>query len=176
MVALLFRNRDSAAQIFQGWREDLGIDDRDELLRVSIIRGISAAHPAWYRMVIGVEPHAWKAGVKPYEDRVIVVSRINTMEPATSENLERFLGSFAAKKSYVLAPAIVDSHNRLEATGKLTLTKRTIHVREAWQVGQHDLDAPAIHDDDDLVIPDGQEDVPVRELQRRRAREGRKPG
>ena len=38
------------------------------------------------------------------------------------------------------------------------------NVREAWQVGRNDLDMMGISEDDDIVIPQGQDVVPVLDL------------
>jgi hypothetical protein len=34
-------------------------------------------------------------------------------------------------------------------------------VRDAWEIGPNDPDAVALRDDDDPMIPEGQEDAPV---------------
>src|SRR4051812_17490346 len=46
IIALLFRNRVAGQQVFEGLQEDLREEDVRELLRVSIVRGISRSNPA----------------------------------------------------------------------------------------------------------------------------------
>jgi hypothetical protein len=162
-LALLFRNPKVGIEIFEAWQEELGSDSLNELLRISIIRGISASHPAHYRMVIGTEFEALKGTVEPLKDRVVMVSRIHTMEPQSSENLDRFLQSYVAAGSFILAPGILDT-KRGPRIGHPQLIKRTIHVRDAWEIGRHDPDVPAIDIDDDVVVPNEKENVPVKEV------------
>lgn len=164
MMALLFRDGDAGAQIFQALRQDLGERDEKELLRVSIVRGISRKNPAWYRVVIGTETAAWKGETTPNQDMVVMVSRVHMMEPETTENLDRFLTAYEKAKSFVLAPALVNERKELLAIGKITLAKTALHVRHAWEIGLHDPDSPAIRSDDDVIVPPGKAKPPVKEL------------
>jgi hypothetical protein len=51
------------------------------------------------------------------------------------------------------------------------LLKQQLVVREAWEIGPHDIDAVAIHEDDDPIVPDRQKDAPILwTLKRRRSR------
>jgi hypothetical protein len=55
------------------------------------------------------------------------------------------------------------------------LKKRKLIVREAWQVGRHDVEIAGIKPDDDVIIPTGQADVPVLEVLRwKEERKGRR--
>ncbi len=44
--------------------------------------------------------------------------------------------------------------------------KRELYVREAWKIGRNDVDAVAIKEEDEPIIPSGQENPPVLELLR----------
>jgi hypothetical protein len=39
-----------------------------------------------------------------------------------------------------------------------------VHVRNAWEIGPHDIDSAAIHEDDDPIIPESVKDAPVLKL------------
>jgi len=164
-MALLFRNPKAAIEIFQGWREDLGDEDQENRLRIAVIRGVSVSHPAHYRVVIGTELDAVPPKVDPVNGRTLMVSRIHIMEPATTENLGRFIQSYQRAKSYILAPGIIDSEGQPKL-GQPSIRKRTLHVREAWEIGRDDPDAPAIHADDAILLPKDKTDAPALELQR----------
>jgi hypothetical protein len=41
-----------------------------------------------------------------------------------------------------------------------------VHVRNAWEIGPNDLDTPAIHEDDDPVVPENVKDAPIFSLLR----------
>ena len=165
LMALLFRYRQPAIEIFEGWREELGDDDRDDLLRVAIVRGISAKHPAHYRVVIGTALETVEEKPEPLKGRMLMMSRIHTMTPATTENLDRFLASVAATGAYALAPGGMDGDGDM-VTGEPTLLKRKLVIREAWEIGRHDPDSAAIDVDDDVYIPATKTKAPVKEVLR----------
>jgi hypothetical protein len=165
MMALLFQNSKTAAEIFEGWKQDLGEDDPQELLRVSIIRGISKSKPTYYRVVLSTEPTAVGSDLTPMQGRAMIVSRIHTMTPASTSNLDRFLQAYTEARSYVLAPGWISPTGE-PVFGEPQITKKTLHVREAWQLGRHDPDSPAVDPDDDVIIPAGEKNAPCTELQR----------
>ena len=51
-LALMFKNRDAAAKIFERWRERFGAMDEEEEIHIGIIRRFSAEHPTHYGMVV----------------------------------------------------------------------------------------------------------------------------
>jgi hypothetical protein len=163
LMALLFRYRKPAIEIFQGWHEELGDDDREDLLRIAIVRGISVKHPAHYRVVIGTAMEALEEKPEPLKGRVLMMSRIHTMEPETSANRDQFIASFAAAGSYYLAPGGLAADGDA-VIGEPMLLKHKLIVREAWEIGRHDPDAAAIHLEDDIYIPPNATKAPVKEV------------
>lgn len=165
ILALIFRAAEPAKQIFSNWRKELGACDEDERLRVSIVRGISTSNRYAYRVVIGVNP---EVGLSRKDIRyAILISRVNTMEPTSDVNLRRFLVSYEASGQYFLAPAVMRGPSSSpEFLLDHSLMKRELHVREAWGIGRNDVDAVAILEDDEPIIPPGQENPPVLELLR----------
>jgi hypothetical protein len=163
LMVLLFRHPKPAIEIFEGWQEELGGDDSDDLLRIAIIRGISVKHPAHYRVVIGTAMEALEEKPEPLKGRVLMMSRIHTMEPETSANLDQFLASFAGTGAYYLAPGGPDEDGHM-VVGEPTLLKHGLAVREAWEIGRHDPDAVAIDLDDDINIPPNERRAPAKEV------------
>jgi hypothetical protein len=89
------------------------------------------------------------------------------MEAASDLNLDRFLKSYRAFGHYVLAPATMrNGSSEPELIRDHYLIKRELHVREAWEIGRHDVDSAAIHEEDTPIIPAGQKNPPVLELLR----------
>jgi len=165
VLAPVFENSEAADQIFSQWRSELGVCDEEERLRITIVRGIDKTKPHSYRVVIASNPDL--AFSQPDIRYTLWVSRVNTMEPASDLNLERFLQSYEAAGSYLLAPAIAkDRMCEPEVIWDQYLVKRELHVTEAWEIGRHDVDAVGISADDDPIIPDGESDPPVIELLR----------
>ena len=46
------------------------------------------------------------------------------------------------------------------------IAKRELNVRDAWQIGRNDPDVVGIREDDDPIVPDGQQNAPVLEVLR----------
>jgi hypothetical protein len=51
------------------------------------------------------------------------------------------------------------------AVGSVTLRKKSLYVRNAWEIGLDDPDAAAIASDEEVIIPDDATSPPVVELQ-----------
>jgi hypothetical protein len=164
VLALLFRHRTPAEKILALWRSELGPRDEENKLRVAIIRGVSKTNPHMYRVVVGSNPAA--SFSHPDTTRAVMIARIHTMEPSSSENLKRFLDSYEVCKSYILTLGFrVGQH--IDLAPKNQLLKQELVVREAWEIGLNDIDVVAIREDDDPVVPDGQECAPVLEALKR---------
>ena len=165
VLAPMFEGREAAKQIFAQWRSELGIRDEEEQLRIAIVRGIDKAKPYSYRVIIGSNPNIGFS--RPDVRYAVFVNRINTMEPVSALNLERFLRSYESLGGYFFVPAVAkDEISELEVIWDHYLIKCELHVREAWEIGRHDLDSAAIHEDDAPIIPAGQQNPPVLELLR----------
>jgi len=163
-LAPMFAGKEEAAkQIFAQWRSGLGIRDVREQLRIAIVRGIDKTNPYSYRVIIGVNPEvAWS---QPDIQYAFLAYRIQTMEPASDANLERFLRGYEAFGGYYLVPAVArGALSEPEPIWDYYLIKRELHVREAWEIGRHDIDCAAIFPGDAPIIPVGQENPPVLEL------------
>lgn len=163
VLAPMFEDEEAARQIFADWLQELGPEDEEERLRVTIIRGTKRSNPYAYRIVIGSNVPASIA--ENHNALVTLVSRANTMTPASDENLRRFLRSYEAAGCYLLAGATADQRNPLPVSD-VFISKRELHVREAWQIGRHDPDVAGISEDDDPVIPADQPEAPVLEVLR----------
>jgi hypothetical protein len=160
ILALAFENREAALEIFKGLEQDLGHIDAKERLRISILRGVDKQEPLAYTVVVG--SNITDENLSP-DKLVIMVSRINTMYPASDENLSRFLKAYARIGAYFLMPALMRNGD-MELLFGHSIGKRELQIREAWQVGRHDPDAAGIREDDDPIIPAGEENPPVKEL------------
>jgi tetratricopeptide (TPR) repeat protein len=160
LLGLVFRNPSVAEQIFSQWREELGVRDAEEQLRILIVRRIDRTHPHAYRVVIGAQPS--KIGGKA--TRWSMMSRLCRMDPDTDENLERFLRAYATAGEYVLVPALRTEEDPVPSPLPGHLFKRELHVREAWEIGMNEPDAVGIDPDEEPIIPEDQKDAPVIEL------------
>ena len=162
ILALIFGKRDPAKRIFSFWEEELGKIDEADSLRICIIRHVDKRNPHHYRVVIGSNIEQANVGKS---DAFFAVSRIHTMTPDSSQNLDSFLHAYGHFGAYFVAPAVVDSSGQYpESIGDLSLQKSELIVREAWEIGSNDLDGVGILPDDQPILPDGISDPPVNEL------------
>lgn len=163
ILTIAFWKKQPAKQIFTLWKNEFGDVDTAEAIRVTIIRGVSKKRPAHYRVVISsnLDKDAFKAG----KQILGVVSRIQNMEPDTTKNLDQFLDAYEHFSAFVLAPSIVkDQTTYPEPIDGCYILKRKLIVKQAWEVGVHDLERTAIFPDDDPIIPEGVNEPPVNEV------------
>ena len=73
--------------------------------------------------------------------------------PRPDANLNRFLSAYALTGSYLLTAAEANvAKMAFSPIASATLRKRKLTVRDAWQVGCHDVESAAIKPDDDVTI------------------------
>jgi hypothetical protein len=158
ILGLGFRDVEAGRDIFAGWQKKLGPRDKDNLLRVCIVTGISRANPAAYSVVIGTNLKF--SG----DDRfAISVSRINRMDAQSSTNLDRFLRGFQRIGAYSIIPVhFADANVTPALEYDLSILKTSLVVRPAWEIGPNDPDMMGINEDDDPIIPEAHiNDAPV---------------
>jgi hypothetical protein len=161
ILALGFEDRAAAAQIFKGLINVLSEIDKDNRLRVMVVRGVSKDNPAAYRVVIGTNFDHSEAGGRI----VMLITRNNVMEPATTENLDQFLSSLEGAPEYLLAPAHYNSESGRSSIGfRLAIQKSEFVVRNAWEIAMGDIDVMGLSPDDDPVVPAGLENPPCKEV------------
>ena len=135
-MALMFKNRDAAAKIFERWRERFGTTDKGEEIHIGIVRGFSAEHPAHYGMVI-----TSNVPTESPDSRIaMLTSRSLTMEPSDDVNLTGFLDLYKKAGAYLLMPILMAPGQQPQFIDGLYLLKRVLHVKMAADVGPHDLE------------------------------------
>lgn len=135
-MALMFKNREAAAKIFERWRERFGPADLEEEIHIGIVRHFSAKHPAHYGIVI-----ASKIPEDSSDSRMaMVTSRSQSMEPDNDINLSNFLDLYKKAGAYLLMPALITSNQTLQLIDNLYILKHTLHVKKAIDVGANDTE------------------------------------
>jgi hypothetical protein len=167
IIAPIFTNFDAARQIFDNWGKELGARDGKEILRLTIIRGVNRAKPHAYRVVIGANVPNQRPKSGNANPLLFMISRVNTMEPDSDTNLQRFLQRFYACGEYSLAGAFDANDGRgPQPVSSVQIAKRELNVREAFEIGRNDPDAAGIRATDKPIIPAGKSKAPVVELLR----------
>ncbi|PKA03618.1 hypothetical protein, partial [Leptospira ellisii] len=155
---LCFENADPAKKIFVNWLERFGLEDTEDILRLSIIKGISKENPHWYRVQIGanLEKSKLKQG-----ELVFALSRIHEMRPSNSINIDTAISILETEKKYKLIPCQI-INNQIVPFFDSSLIKRELFVRYAWEIGKHDQDSVVIMKGDVPFIPEEKiRDAPV---------------
>ncbi|MDO6424460.1 hypothetical protein [Saccharophagus degradans] len=164
-LLLLYDNAVAGNDVFSELSVELGCDDPQNRLRVSIIRGVSAKNPAKYRVVIGENVDFEAGQVAQF------VSRINTMEPQNDVNLVTFLEAYKKAGCYKIGFAVIkDGALQPAPNGSIYIRKSLINVLDAHEVGPNHLEVVAILSDDDPIIPEGIKDAPVLKAMKRKFR------
>jgi hypothetical protein len=90
------------------------------------------------------------------------------MDPIDLRNLNAFLNIYKCVGTYIIMPVGVNhSGTTSEPFFDLSIVKRELNIRSAWEIGENDPDVWGIQEDDDPIIPNGVVNAPVlRTLQR----------
>ena len=141
-IALMFTDEDAARKIFERWRKRFGEVDKEDNIYIAIVRGISAEHPAHYRVLI-------TSRLPSEDDRsgnrlLTVASRIQTMHAESDTNLVRFLRAYEQSQAYLLVPAILRGKGSPQFLLELSILKRKLSVKTASEVKEHDLEVMAL--------------------------------
>jgi hypothetical protein len=159
LFGIVFTNPDVGEAIFRKWINVVGSVDTEELIDISLITGISKGNPFHYRVVIGTNATAFKGS----EGEFIFTQRIHTMEPSSSFNISNFMSAYQSSGIYHLAPALFKGERSApDIISNTLITKKRITTIPAWKIDENSLLLSAIGDDDDIFIPEGQADVPVK--------------
>lgn len=141
-IALMYTDEDAARKIFERWRERFGEIDKDGDIYIAIVRGISAEHPAHYRVLV-------TSRLLSEDDRsgnrsLMVASRIQTMHAESDANLMRFLDAYGRSQAYLLVPAILRGGGSPQFLLELAILKRKLSVKKASEVEEHEIEMMAL--------------------------------
>jgi len=160
-LCLLFHDADIGKQIFEEWLASLGKEDLHEKIRIAFIKGVDSQNEASYRMHIRPNENATASR---RASREFMASMNTTMEPENTVWRDAFVEKFKTSGAYLLMPASRDESGRIQAHNDLTILKRSLYIRNAWEIGLGDVDAMAFRPDDDVMVPVGQPNPPIRSL------------
>lgn len=162
-LLLIYEDLEQGRKIFRGWHKRTGPVDSQNWISVTIVTGISRAHPAHYRMVIGVNESYVKAHVGSGQ-RFAMVNRMQDMTPSSDANLQTFMSIYARTSKFVLQPGTLGPDGKLlpsETDVALGIELRHMAVMPAWQIEAGSPLMVALGGIDDPFIPDGISDPPI---------------
>jgi hypothetical protein len=160
-LLLSFEDGEYGKKIFTEWINEYGKEDKDEIINITIVKGIDKSNPYWYKVIVSknVNKDLFSNG-----NLVSISSRFHKMEATSGVNLENLIKGYERFKKYILIPANVDSNYNMTPYLELGILKSELRVIEAWQIGVNDIERVVITKDDNPIIPDHIVDAPILEL------------
>ena len=164
-IFLAFENEIAGKQIFDNWIEKYGQVDKNEEIKITIIKGIDRTNLSSYRVNISSN-----IDMKSQSEKQLFTfaSRFHEMTPENSINLDNLVNGFNYFKKYQLCPAKFTVANRPEPFFAKSIVKTKLFVKNAWEIGMDDLDFIAIKKGDQPYIPDNVQNAPVLEVLKRK--------
>jgi hypothetical protein len=135
VIALLFNNGEAARAIFGRWRKRFGKVDANEEIYLSVVRDVSEERPAHYTLLITSRPDG--RSLKPAG--TMFLARFHRMEPASDENIVRFLTAYHQAGAYVLMPAVLIAGEPAPLFD-LAIMKVELAVKSAKFLHPHDVE------------------------------------
>ena len=87
------------------------------------------------------------------------------MDAKSPENLNNLILSFNHFKKYKLIPASINDDGNVKPIFDKAITKTSLIVKDAWEIGLQDLERSVIQKDDDPIIPqDYEKTAPILEV------------
>jgi hypothetical protein len=157
-LCLVFDNKSHGMSIFDNLIYEVGINDENGRIKITILKGVSSANPAHYRIIISESFSALNT-----HKRITMISRVHTMTPDTPENIDRFIehynrvgACFFGCDSMLMDVTDVNPK-------KFGIFTKNVTLKWAWQIEENDPDIVALKADDVIFVPDGI-DPPVKKI------------
>lgn len=165
-----YENGDAGKEIFEGWIKRVGKEDNENLIKLTIIKGVSKQNPAWYK--VHITANIQKDILESPERLISVMARFHKMTPNNSKNLDILESGIKRFKRIRLCPAMVSSDaSQVVPYFNQSIILNSIEIKNAWEIGLHDIESSAILKDDSPIIPVDVNNAPVLELLKKRKTE-----
>jgi len=136
VLAIVFEDGHAGQSIFRSWKEKWGKEDKNNELRLAIIKGVSKKNPEEYAIVLG--PSFSKMN-KDKEKLFIIRSVVRRMTPANPAGLDNFIKAYKKTGFFYMIPAGVEKNEPKEYM-QLAIAKRKVVIRQACEIGANDPD------------------------------------
>jgi len=160
-IFLLFENGEAAKSIFENWIEKFGKEDKENIIKITLIKGVKKNNPFWYKVHITANMEVLAKNSK--ERFFNVTARFHQMTPNNSENMKRIEQIANNKLLFCPAQMTKDGKDIIPLFDK-GIVKYSIEIKNAWELGMHDPAGVAILEDDDPIIPSEVKNAPVLEI------------
>jgi hypothetical protein len=151
ILGLIFRYETPAVDIFTGWRSQIGREDDNEQIRISIVEGDIQGQDYGYTVHITIDPQfatqqATEQGHDLKPGSFIGISRVFRMNPDPhSQNLPNFKRAYTQLGKFLLIPVIATTDTMTPQSVKprfeLGISKKKIVFRNAKEIQKGDIDS-----------------------------------
>lgn len=157
-LIILYKDIEAGKKIFDNWIKRFGRVDKDEFIKISIIKGIDKKNPYYYTVQITSNPN-----VDLIKTNLLSIpSRFNIMTPNNSTNLDNFEKFYDKVKRFVIMPAKFETDKQIEPIFDKAIMKTKISIKYAWEIGEHDMEKVLIREEDNPIIPqEHMKDAPI---------------
>lgn len=161
VIFLGFENGEAGKKIFEVWINEYGRIDQNEVISLTIVKGINKENPNWYKVLVSkrIDKEKLKDG-----NLVSISSRFHKMEPQENTNLTNLIAGYQHNKKYVLIPAQIDGDMKIKPYPELGILKTELKIINAWTIGIHDFECVVITEDDNPIIPNNITNAPIIEV------------
>lgn len=165
-LSIAYENPIFGEKIFNDWISRFGKEDKNEQIRITIIKGIDKHNPNWYRVHVSSNI---EAELMNESEVIFSTSRVHELHANSSQNLDNLVNEFSKRKQYLLCPAKLSKNGfGFEPDTTRAILKRSLNIRYAWEIDEHDLDVVVLKKGDSPVIPEHIVDAPVLRALRRK--------
>jgi hypothetical protein len=159
-IFLAFENGDAGKSIFEDWIKRFGKEDKDDSIKLTIVKGVKRNNPYWYKVHITANLQSQLFSSK--ERFISVAARVHQMTPSNPQNMQRIEQLIASNRRFIFCPAHISKDGKdIEIYFDSAIVKSGIEIRNAWEIGINDMVSIVIQEDDDPIIPSGIKNAPV---------------
>lgn len=163
IMGFVFKDDKVGEQIFEQWIQEIGVTDKENIIKISIIKGISVDNPYIYRIAVSYNEELLIKNAPSIEMSFCTPIRSHTMEVINPQNLNDFITEYNKYKRYFICAVHNENSNHKLSDKKISLTK--LNIVNAWEIGVNDLLSACIFPNDKIIIPkDKKGEAPVEEL------------
>lgn len=157
-IILSFGNEEAGKKIFENWIKEYGRNDINNVISITIIKGIDKENPHWYKVLISKKTKKNEFGNGEFISKF---SMVHKMTPDNNNNIDKLITGYERFKKYVLVPAHVDDNFNMTPFPEMGILKTELNIINAWEIGIDDFERSVIADDDDPIIPDDIINAPI---------------
>ena len=163
-IGFLFENEEGAKKVFQDLIDNATKEDKDGKIVVSFIKGISKTNIYDYRVMI-----TGKVRIPKNSSENLIINsttRFHQMNCTDDKNIGILEDIINAGKDYKISilPMIVYNNEKIKPLWEYEIILKNVTVKQAYEIGKDDLEAAAILDNDNPIIPPQIKNPPINEL------------